>query len=950
MATEKFGYRDFFSEELFNPVIENINQLIEVVNKASEVLGNKFKAAVAELVQTVQKAKSAQEVNAETLREIAEAQGKTESSGRQLIKMMRQLAALQEKITILQDKESKGYDALAAELAKLRFQVKDTEAAYKRFAAAETAAQRAAEALQITQKVLSGNNRELSYSYADLSNALNDLRERYKNLVVAGQQNTEEASQLRNAIAQLDTYIKQLDYSVGQYQRNVGNYAKSFKEALNEMLLSQGTIGKSIMGLGFAAQRAGDAFRAAGGGAKGFFKAIVEGGKALRSVGIILLLEALSSLISKFGGLEDLQKAQEKLKLTREEIELNERLASIKLRLEGIKGETLEDLTKKSRLLREQAELERKALEEREKRLRADLEKTKQAAQEIEDSIITKALKLWAKGINVVIKGFAGIIDAIAALAASLRQTELSKRISGIAGSLREAADAIENFYLSFRADERQKLVEKQIQLEEELANTQLKRREVIQDLAKQEAEIAEQRKRIIEETLKSLEVEIEGERTAREKLRIEREKRLEELNKAYAEATKRLAEDTQSLETARQKYLASLAAIEADFVRQESQLIKEQTEKLIKIRNEVLQAALEAEIAAINARYAEIIEQIRIAEKELGESQEELVREVEASRLRAIQVARLKAADEDIKLRQELATARLETERANFEKEEDFIKYRERRLTELQIQFAKERLEKLKELFAVTGDARVELEIARTEALIAQLNAKLKQLAEQANQEAKAILQEYIKAIQAITDGLENYFRRLDERSAASLERARTILQRRISVFEGLAKEGSLAASESIAELEKREAELLKRSEDLKRKAQRREFALAAIKTYAQFLERGAANPLAQTIRDLTLLSQLISRLPTFYEGTEYVNTGVKIPNAVRDALIVRVHEGERIVPAYINKQLQGIKNEDLPKLITKERIEFDTDSFLNTIDIIRRRTGETKRIKRAL
>jgi ribosomal protein S19 len=181
-------------------------------------------------------------------------------------------------------------------------------------------------------------------------------------------------------------------------------------------------------------------------------------------------------------------------------------------------------------------------------------------------------------------------------------------------------------------------------------------------------------------------------------------------------------------------------------------------------------------------------------------------------------------------------------------------------------------------------------------------------------------------------------------------LESARNILQRRISVFEGLAKEGTLAASESIAELEKREAELIKRSEDLKRKAQRREFAIAAVKTYSQLLDRGTPNALAQTIRDITLLSQLIARLPTFYEGTEYVNTGVKIPNAVRDALIVRVHEGERIVPAHINKQLQGIKNEDLPKLTTKERIEFDTDSFLNTIDIVLRKKGETKRIKRAL
>ncbi len=200
MASERFGYKDFFSEELFNPVIENINQLIEVVNKASEVIGSKFKASVGELVQVVQKVKSAQDVNVETLREIAEAQGKTEKAGRELLKMLKQLSALKEKLAILQDKESKGYDAIAAELAKLRFQVKDAEAAYRRFAAAETAAQRAAEALQIAQKVLTNSNQELSYSYADLSNALNDLRERYKDLVVAGKGGTEEAAKLRDAI------------------------------------------------------------------------------------------------------------------------------------------------------------------------------------------------------------------------------------------------------------------------------------------------------------------------------------------------------------------------------------------------------------------------------------------------------------------------------------------------------------------------------------------------------------------------------------------------------------------------------------------------------------------------------------------------------------------------------------------------------------------------------
>jgi ribosomal protein S19 len=168
--------------------------------------------------------------------------------------------------------------------------------------------------------------------------------------------------------------------------------------------------------------------------------------------------------------------------------------------------------------------------------------------------------------------------------------------------------------------------------------------------------------------------------------------------------------------------------------------------------------------------------------------------------------------------------------------------------------------------------------------------------------------------------------------------------------VYEGLAKQGALAAEQSIAELEAREADLIRRQEALKKQAQRRELALAAIKSYAQLLEKRPETALAQTIRDITLLSQVISKLPTFYEGTEYVREGVRIPNAVRDALIVRVHEGERIVPAHINRQLRGVKNEDLPKLAAGGEVSFDYDKFFDTLDVVLSKQNSVKRIKRRL
>ena len=76
----------------------------------------------------------------------------------------------------------------------------------------------------------------------------------------------------------------------------------------------------------------------------------------------------------------------------------------------------------------------------------------------------------------------------------------------------------------------------------------------------------------------------------------------------------------------------------------------------------------------------------------------------------------------------------------------------------------------------------------------------------------------------------------------------------------------------------------------------------------------------------------------------------GLRIPNAVRDALIVRVHEGERIVPAHINRQLRGVKNEDLPKLAMGGEVGFDYDRFSETMDVVLRKNNSVKRVKRRL
>jgi hypothetical protein len=926
-AENRIGFEDIFKDDIFTPVKQAGEALSKVLDEIEKRLKELQK-------QTIAAAREAEHI-ANGMRQVAKAITEVKANSDALAKIQQQRIRLEEKLKALEND-------VAKETEKLKFRIRDVTAEYKRRAAAETAAERAAKAQELA------TNR-LGASYADLSNALNDLRERYKDLVVQGKANTDEAAKLRDAIVKLDRELKEIDFSVGQFQRNVGNYAQSFKEALTDFFRGAGPAGQAVLGLGFAAQRAGDAFRAAGGGVKGFVRAVVEGGRALRGVGLLLILEAISKLASLGKGLEALEKAKERLDSLKEEIRLNEQLAAIKLRLDAQEATSLEALRERERLLEQQAQLELQLIAQERARVEREAAKIKKELQEIEDSFFVKLFRGLGQALGAFIRGIGQVVRAIGELAGAFR-AELGERIKGFAENIGFAATEVERFFSNIQAGNAAELTEKLADAEGRLSELRIKEAEVTAKLRKEQEELAKQREELIQSTLDSLNVEVEAIQTQREALKTEYAKRISDLEKAYEEAKMVLKGNDAALLEAQKRYLASLSALEAEFARKEAEILAENAQRLAKIRSDLQQDALISEIEAIRERYDALIEEVQRRAAELGSEETELIQRLEEAKTRAIIAAQLKSADADIKFREELAKARLETERKNFTTEEEFTQYREQRLLEIQIEAAKERLKVLGELYRVTGEKQLELEIAQTEALIAQLNAKLKVLSQAGLDQQKQIIKEYLQALDALADAFGSYLQRVEERALAGLERQRNVLERRIAVFEGLAKEGALSASESIAALEAQEAQLVQQQEQLKRRAQRREFALAAVKTYVQLLERGAPNALAQTIRDITLLTQLISKLPTFYQGTEYVREGVRIPNAIRDALIVRVHEGERIVPAHINKQLRGVKNEDLPKLAAGGEVSFDYDRFLDTMDVVLSKRNSVKRVKRRL
>ncbi len=925
--SDKLGYKDFFDEELFTPVIDNINTLISSLQGLRDTIKSGVIPVLNELKAAISAFADSQKAGADELRKVAEAMAKTNSVAKSYSKVQDEIARLTAKKAELESEAAKI-------LAVLRLEIREAEKALKRYAQATTSSARAAEALSVAEKALKGQIDANVTSYHHLSDALNDLRERYKSLVLAGKENTEEAARLRDAIVQLDAKLKKVDAEVGQFQRNVGNYTKSFKDAMTEFLGASGKAGEAVLALSFAAERAKDAFHAAGGGVKGFFRAIIEGAKALRGVGVMLLLEGLSKLLSAFKNIDAIEATERKLRLAAEELRISNELASIKLKLANLDEDTIKGLIIKGRLLSEQANKELELIRLRRDYLREELERAEKETKEALESPINRFLAWLGKAISAIVRMLAYIPRGLAEAMRAIRATKVAEGFDLVATKAEEAAAGIEKVFASFGASDVVQAKQKIMDLRKELAELDNQEKEVLAQREKELQEIAKKEQKIIDDAIKALSVEVESVGTAREKLRAEYNKKFEDLRRQLEEYEKLLEGNIEAIEKIRNKYAESVELLTAEMARKDAEIVSEATKRIDKIRRTLLENVLDIRIAEINEQFDAIVEQLREAFAELGEEETELIAEIENKRRRAIQKAIIETADKEIRLREEIAIAMLDKERERYDKEEDFIRYREKRLAELQIEYAKQRLDTLRQLLELTGDKAIELEIARTEAIIAQATAKLKEMATKAQQE---IVREYIKAIEAISDALDKYIARLEERQLASLQRQQNTLKSRIAVYEGLAKQGALAAEQSIAELEAREAEIIKKQEEVKKKAQRREMALAAIKTYVQLLDRNAPSPLAQTIRDITAISQFISRLPTFYHGTEFVREGVRIPNAVRDALIVRVHEGERIVPAHINRLLGDIKNEDLPRLIkeasTGARVEFDYDSLSRTI-----------------
>jgi hypothetical protein len=132
---------------------------------------------------------------------------------------------------------------------------------------------------------------------------------------------------------------------------------------------------------------------------------------------------------------------------------------------------------------------------------------------------------------------------------------------------------------------------------------------------------------------------------------------------------------------------------------------------------------------------------------------------------------------------------------------------------------------------------------------------------------------------------------------------------------YKQLAADGNITAQESLAEQQRIIDQANLRKEREQKRQQRIKLAESVYATYSQKVEAGSNNPLAETIRDTTLLQQFVASLPTFLEGTEDTGTNGRGVDG-KGGFHAVLHPNERVIPKNLNEQIGTLSNVELARV----------------------------------
>jgi TP901 family phage tail tape measure protein len=190
---QKIENKDIFSPDFLEPQKKSFKEIIELIKLMEAEMKDVLKVQQ-QLVKTSDKK------SVEGLKKRQRAVQSVNQVSKEMLKLEKQRKAASAQLQLAETKEAKAVAATRIELARKKKAVKDEI---------------------LAEKGLIGE-------YQKQSARLNDLRKKYKDLILVQGKETRETKKLRKEITSLDTKLKQVDGNVGQFQRNVGNYGKAF--------------------------------------------------------------------------------------------------------------------------------------------------------------------------------------------------------------------------------------------------------------------------------------------------------------------------------------------------------------------------------------------------------------------------------------------------------------------------------------------------------------------------------------------------------------------------------------------------------------------------------------------------------------------------------------------------------------------------------------------------
>ncbi len=166
-----------------------------------------------------------------------------------------------------------------------------------------------------------------------------------------------------------------------------------------------------------------------------------------------------------------------------------------------------------------------------------------------------------------------------------------------------------------------------------------------------------------------------------------------------------------------------------------------------------------------------------------------------------------------------------------------------------------------------------------------------------------------------ALYKATADFFIQQSQKRIKAIDEELAKAQEQQSFLQDLAKNGNIKAEQSLAENQKIIEEANRKKEAELKKQERIKLAQSVYSTYSSKVEAQVENPLAETIRDVTLLQAFINSLPAFHDGTEDTGSNGRGIDG-KGGFQAILHPNERVIPKALNDKIGSMSNEDLTSL----------------------------------